>query len=342
MARLRSELSALAIPVALCLAAWVVIISRPAASARHVPAPRERVTLERHPQRPPSPAPRAASPSPDSTATETAPHAAAPSPAATPSPASAAPSDSVGEVLETSGISVSEGWSEDYWNDNSFRWERWLYYARRDWERWRRERITRLSRRVRSTLMPGSAGDYDDEPTSPVCAVFASACRAATSRRSVSAPPPSALDAEPATLRREGHLWTLSNRSVEATIDPSALCAIALSRRIGADVDALPPISVATPSAAPCTVSATMVPDTSVERGGVAVAITWEGDGWSQRAVLSLMDDATSPELSVARSERVGARISTTVTNLTASPLTWTLSGRDVTVPSAHTASFNG
>ncbi len=341
MARLRSELLALAIPVALCLAAWVVIVSRPASNARHVPSPRERVTLERHPQRPPSPAPRTLTPPPDNAA-EIAPHAEADSHAATPAASNPSTSDTVIEVFEISGIGVSEGWSEDYWNDSSYRWERWLYYARRDWELWRRNRRAAIARRVRSTLMPGSAGDYDDDASSPVCAVFTSACRVASSRRPVSAPAPSAPDAEPATLRREGQRWTLSNRTVEATIDPSALCAIALSRRIGAEVDALPPLSVATPSAAPCTVSATMVPDTSVERGGVAVAITWEGDGWSQRAVLSLMDDATSPELSVARSERIGARIATTVTNLTASPLTWTLSGRDVTVPSARTATFNG
>ena len=246
-----------------------------------------------------------------------------------------------GEVIEITGEGFSGDWSSDDWVNSSYRWERWLYYARRDWAEWRRARQAMLARRVRTSLLPGNAGDFDDDVSSPVCAVFTSACRGASVRRSAPAAPPATSEVEPATMRRDGHRWTLSNRNLEASIDPSALCAIALSRRSGSDVDALPPLTVATPSHATCTISPTMVPDTAPERGGVAVAITWEGEGWSQRAVLSLMDDATSPELSVARSERIGSRVTTTVTNLTASPLTWTLSGRDVTVPSAHSASFS-
>lgn len=338
MARLRSELLPLAIPVALCLVAWAVILARPAAVARHVPAPRERVTLERHPQRPPSPAPAqpaAVSPAP-------APHAEAPAAASSGCPARAATAtaEPLGEItIESIGISGTSWWGDDDWRADNYRWERWYFYARREWAEWRRARREAMSRRVRTMMDPGNAGELSgDEYSSPICAVFTSACRTGA-RRVVPAVASPMIAESPATLRRDGHLWKLSNRSVEAAVDPSALCAIMLARR---GDDTLPALTVATPHDAPCEVTETMPPDTSVDRGGVAIAITWTGEGWSQRAVLSLSDDATSPELSVTRSERRGSTVATTLTNLTSSELTWTFGGRDVSVPAAHTARIGG
>lgn len=338
MARLRSELLPLAIPVALCLVAWTVILTRPAATARHVPTPRERITLERHPQRPPSPRPA----EPAATPSAPAPHAATPAAAENgraASTPSAAPTEPLGEVtIEGIGISGTSWWGDEDWRADNYRWERWYFYARREWAEWRRVRREAMARRVRSMMDPGNAGELSgDEYSSPVCAVFTSACRSGA-RRVVPAVA-SPIAESPATLRRDGHVWKLSNGSVEAAVDPSALCAIVLARR---GDDTLPALTVATPHDAPCEVTETMPPDTTVDRGGVAVAITWSGEGWTQRAVLSLSDDATSPELSVTRSERHGSTVATTLTNLTASELTWTFGGRDVSVPAAHTARIGG
>lgn len=338
MARLRSELLPLAIPVALCLVAWAVIIARPAAVARHVPTPRERVTLERHPQRPPSPRsvePAAVHPAAPSH-TETPASAAAPTAAPATSSRAAEP---LGEItIEGIGISGISWWGDEDWRTENYRWERWYYYARREWAEWRRARREAMSRRVRSMMDPGNAGELSgDEYSSPICAVFASACRTGA-RRVVSTSAPTPPEA-PATLRRDGHVWKLSNGAIEAAIDPSALCAIVLSRR---GEGTLPALTVATPDDAPCEVTETMPPDSTIDRGAVAVAITWSGEGWSQRAVLSLSDDATSPELSVTRAERRGSAVATTLTNLTARELTWTFDGRDVSVPAAHTARIGG
>lgn len=338
MARLRSELLPLAIPVALCLAAWAVILTRPAARAHHHPAARPRASLEHHTQRPPSPALDAPHESPSEQ-----PSSAAPTPPTSAASPPAAPTrDTVvsGEVI-LDGISVSGLWfGDDDWRAENYRWERWYYYARREWDEWRRLRRERMARRVRSFMSPGDAAAIDDvETSSPICAVFTSACRIGARR---AAPATSARLDTPATLRHEGRTWTLSNGALEAAIDPSALCAIRVARHTDDGRDALPPLTVDTPHDAPCEVTETLPPDTDVAHGGVAVAITWSGDGWSQRAVLSLADDATSPELSVTRSERIGTTLATTLTNLTAHALTWTLDGRDLSLPAARTARLGG
>jgi len=331
----RRELLPLALPVLLCVVAWGVILARPAARAHVVPQPRTRVEAPRHPYRPPSPAPPVAT---EPTATEASAEAAA-TPEGPPSTISAGAPDT-STVLEeiTIGISGEGVWScgDDYnedswrWSPSGLAWSRRYFYYRRGAEA--RHRAWREARRRRQTgvLGPGSAlAGAPEEDTPSLCDVFGAACGSSSSPRVAATASPAELI--PATVRREGRRWTLTNGLIEATIDPDALCAMAVRHLAGGDGE-LPPLTFATPSTARCEVTETAAPDTAAEHGGVAVALTWRGNGWWQQAVVSLRDEGASPEASITRTLRVGASVNTELSNLTASPLTWTISGRDHTV----------
>jgi hypothetical protein len=333
--RARHELLPLTFPVLLCVAAWGVILTRPAARAHVVPQPRAAVVMPRPPHRPPSPAPREA-------VETTAPAAPAEAVTAATSPAVApavervvTPNTASVEEL-TISISGESGWDGGDYSDDNWRWSpaglawshRYFYYRRESEARYRAWREARR-RRPGVMLAPGSAamGAAQDDPPS-LCEVFGAACSSGSPSRTV-APPP----AEPiaATIRRDGRRWTLANGTVEATIDPDALCEMAVHRLARRD-DELPPFTFATPSSATCEVTETAAPDTAVEHGAVAVALTWRGNGWWQQAIVSLRDDGASPEASLTRTERVGSTMTTEVSNLTAGALTWTLGGREHTV----------
>ena len=334
MARLRSEVLPLSVPVFLCVAAWAMLSALPAARAHHTPTPRPRVTLPPHTQRPPTPAPAAP--------TATAPSAPPVERTAEAAEAPAAAGVAAGEVIDFEAITIEGTWDcsdddDNWYGGDSHAWHRWAYYYRREWQARRRAWLDARARRVNSTLAPGAAGAFAEEaPASPLCEVFPAACGTAT-RRAASRSS-ERTEATIATARRNGLRWTLSNGLVEATIDPSALCAVAITRHADGARDALPPLTIGTPDETPCTVTETAGPDTLSERGSVAVAIAWSGNGWTQRAVLSLADGAAGPEVSVSRThERT-----TTLTNLTATELTWTLDGREVRVPVGHAARVHG
>jgi len=331
----RRELLPLAFPVLLCVVAWGVILARPSARAHVVPQPRARVEAHRPLHRPPSPAPRTAS---EPAATEPAAVEAA-APEATSSTAAATDTSAVGEGL-TIGISGESGGSYGYdfeygednwtWSPSGLAWaRRYFYYRRGAAERYRAWREARR-RRQTGVLAPGSAlAGAPEEDTPSLCEVFGAACGSSSSPRVVTSAP--AAEPIPATVRRDGRRWTLANGLVEATIDPDALCAMAV-RHLATRDGEMPPLTFATPSAASCEVTETAAPDTAADHGGVAVALTWRGNGWWQQAVVSLRDEGSSPEASITRTLRVGASVNTEVSNLTGSPLTWTVDGRDHTV----------
>lgn len=332
----RRELLPLAFPVLLCVVAWGVILARPAARAHVAPQPRLNVEAPRLPHRPPSPAPQVA----ETSETEAPAEAAASAEAAPSTETAAAPAT---EALEELTISISGesggcfGYDFEY-DEDSWRWSpsglawarRYFYYRRGAEERYRAWREARR-RRQTGVLAPGSAmmgAPAEDTPS--LCDVFGAACGSSSSSAGVAA---SVSPAEPipATVRRDGRRWTLANGLVEATIDPDALCAMAV-RHLATRDGELPPLTFATPSAASCEVTETAAPDTAADHGGVAVALTWRGNGWWQQAVVSLRDAGASPEASITRTLRVGSSVNTEVSNLTASPLTWTIDGRDHTV----------
>ncbi len=335
--RARHELFPLVVPVLLCVAAWAMIVARPAARAHVSPQPRPRVERPRHAQRPPSPAP--ADPPEPAAATETPAAASNEAPAVAPPTVVDGPVSSAGggegETIMIEGewgcgLSSDGDWYDSWqWSPAGLAWSRRYFYARRAsaarWRAWREAR----SRRVNTAMMPGAFAAMPDEDVPSLCEVFGAACGgggpapAATQPAAVAEP-------EPAVVRREGRRWTLANGLVEATIDPDALCALTL-RRATRD-EALPPLTFATPSSSACEVVETAPPDTEATHGGVAVAVTWRGNGWWQQAVVSLRDGGASPEASVTRSTRAGGAVRVEATNLTGAPLAWTLGGREHTV----------
>ncbi|MFO0608673.1 MAG: hypothetical protein U0324_36235 [Polyangiales bacterium] len=344
--RARHELFPLVVPVLLCVAAWAMIVARPAARAHVSPQPRQRVELPRHAQRPPSPEP-AEAPEP-AAATETPAAASNEAPAVAPPTAVDGPVSSAGGgegetiVIEGEwgcGLSYDGDWYDRWqWSPEGLAWSRRYFYMRRASEaRWRAWREAR-SRRANNVMMPGAFAAMPDEDVPSLCSVFGAACGGGGSSHAVTTAPAVVAEPEPAVVRREGRRWTLANALVEATIDPDALCALAV--RHPARDESLPPLTFATPSSSACEVAETAPPDTDVARGGVALAVTWRGNGWWQQAVVSLRDGGASPEASVTRSTRVGASVRVEATNLTGAPLAWTVGGREHTVAPRGVATF--
>lgn len=346
--RARHELFPLVLPVLLCVAAWAMIVARPAARAHVSPQPRQRVELARHAQRPPSPEP-AEAPEPAATS-ETPASNAGEAPAVAPptvvdGPVSATgTSGGEGETIMIEGewgcgLSYDGDWYDRWqWSPAGLAWSRRYFYMRRASEaRWRAWREAR-SRRANTVMMPGAFAAMPDEDVPSLCSVFGAACGGGGSSRAVTTAPAVVAEPEPAVVRREGRRWTLANGLVEATIDPDALCALTV-RRPARD-ESLPPLTFATPSSSACEVVETASPDTEVTHGGVALAVTWRGNGWWQQAVVSLRDGGASPEASVTRSTRVGGAVRVEATNLTGAPLAWMLGGREHTVAPRGVATF--
>ena len=226
---------------------------------------------------------------------------------------------------------------DEVWIDDGYDspWlARWVYYYRRDWMARREEWLRQRARRVRTQLMPGDVAFEDNATGSPLCAYFRAACGSSMRRATVPANVVSD-DTHVATVTREGRVWRLANGHAEATIDPEARCAVQLH---AIDRDPMPALTFEVPADATCAVTETLPADTAVDHGGAALAIVWSAPGWTQRAVLSLADGATRPEVSLARSAVVDGRTVTLVTNLTTAPLTWTFGARDVTVAPAESA----
>jgi hypothetical protein len=343
--RAHHDLAPLAVPVVLCAAAWAAIAACPATPARVHP---QAVTRRSQPHRAPRPPTPLAAEAPPAEAMEShtaelldAPVMAPP----TAAEASADPRLFVGEPIAIEGNwGCSFGgddlsdWEERWrWSPSGLAWTRRFFYYRRALEaHWRAAREA-AARRSLAVLADGSATAIGWQgPDAPsLCAVFGSLCAAHSRRAGRASTAPRPADIIPAELRREGRRWTLANALVEATIDPEALCALTVRRPRG---EALPALSFATPGEARCTVAETAPFDPAVDAGAVAFAVTWRAEGWWQEVIVSLRDDASSPEASVTRATREGTTVRAEFGNLSSLPLTWTVGGREHTVAPGRVA----
>jgi hypothetical protein len=346
MARPTHDALALAALTGLSLLGIIATSSIPARAARFTPTPHAEIAAHRPVRRPPTPRSNEATAgaTQDLQATITQESATVTAP-------SAGASRSSETSFEGIGISGGEATFVEFSSDESdwlhtpggYAWQRHMFYLRREWRaRWSRYVAERRSR-VRTWLEPGSANDpammaAQSDDHFAACSVFAAACAGGGRRSSTTAALPTLEPTEvtPAEVRHRGDTWTLANGASEMVIDVANLCAIQLRRT--SEGEALPPLAFDTPGETTCAVSETAPPDAA--RGGVAVAITWRGGGWWQQAIVSLGDGSASPEANLTRVETTPeGRKTTSLTNFTAAPLTWTLDGREVRVPSGAMAS---
>lgn len=264
-------------------------------------------------------------------------HEATPAPSAETETASreVAPSNAQPEAVERDGeIDFVGGYGDpldeddgEYWASN-YAWELRYFHLRNRWQQQmmnNRERTRRA--RLFDVLSPGEAvyGAAQERRFDP-CAVFSRACAGARSSA------PTGVSTHVATLTRRGVSWLLANDVTTVNVNPERLCA--LTTGTSSALASNPALSFATPEPA----QGCEVVETGSE-SGVAVAITWQGNGWSQRAIVSLGDDAESPEatVSVVRANG-GGHTSTFLANLSGAPMEWRIEGRTVTVaPGAMT-----
>ncbi len=176
----------------------------------------------------------------------------------------------------------------------------WSYHRSGRW--YRRGHYSRGVRYAprRPMMASGWAPIVDDDATDAVvCDLFPLACGASAPRGSRHT---RRVARVPAAVDHQGTRWDLSNETLVASIDPGIWCRVMVARRGG---DELPSSTerfgwtIDTPEPSPCTVTET----TPSWPGptGAALSVTWNGRGWTQRAVISLDDDAGSPELELTR-----------------------------------------
>lgn len=130
-----------------------------------------------------------------------------------------------------------------------------------------------------------------------------------------------------ASTRRTGSRWTLANKLTSLTIDTARGCRVDYSL----------------PNRAPSSVvfdtprSDDGVPTCVVRErsfaGGAALELSWVSARWTQQVVLSLGDAASLAQSTIARNtlSADGASI-IEFTNLSPSPRTWNVGGRDLTL----------
>jgi len=343
--RAHHELAPLAVPVVLCAAAWAAIAACPATPARVHPQAVTKRSPPRRAPRPPTPL-AAEAPVADAAGATTA--ALLDSPVMAPPTAAEASGDVPPFVGEP--IVIEGGWGRSFGGDDPSDWgERWrwspagldwmrrVFYFRRAREaRWRAAREA-AARRSFGVLADGSATaiGWQEAAAPSLCAVFGGLCTGGGMRARRPPTTPRPADIIPAELRREGRRWTLANALVEASIDPEALCALTVRSPPG---ETLPALTFATPGEARCTVAETAPFAPAVDAGAVALAVTWQGEGWWQEVIVSLRDDASSPEASITRATREGTTVRAEVSNLSSLPLTWTVGGQEHTVAPGRVA----
>lgn len=346
MARSTHDALALAALTGMSLLGIIATSSIPARAARFTPTPHAQIAAHRPARRPPTPrSNEPAAVAPQTPPTETVQESTAvTTPAAGASRSSETTREGIG--ISGSGETLMEFSLDDRdWltTPAGYAWQRRMFYLRREWRaRWSRYVAERRAR-VRTWLEPGSANDLvvmaaQSDDRFAACSIFPAACGGGARRSSTQTAPPSLAPTEvtPAEVSHRGDTWTLTNVESEMVIDVANLCAIQLRR--ARESEAMPPLAFDTPADTICAVSETAPPDAA--RGGVAVAITWRGGGWWQQAVVSLGDGAASPEVNLTRVETTPeGRKTTSLTNFTEAPLTWTLAGREVRVPVGATAS---
>ncbi|MFO0561930.1 MAG: hypothetical protein U0269_28210 [Polyangiales bacterium] len=253
---------------------------------------------------------------------------------AAPNVARAAPSVRSGAVVseESSlhGLGFEDTWT---WDEAAFRawWEQRRAWYEAYWARQRWARVAPALARL-YTMRAGmfdalqSAGAFDpslfERPTDcgPFeCGASATYVPPSTSPRSSGAPR--------ATAQRAGSRWTLSNGRVSLSIDVARAC------RVDYSLPTRAPSSVVidTPRSddRPATCTARALP----WAGGAAIELSWVSERWTQQAVISLADDASLAQSTLARNTLGADGVSTLeFTNLTPSPRVWTIGGRDLSV----------
>jgi hypothetical protein len=130
-----------------------------------------------------------------------------------------------------------------------------------------------------------------------------------------------------ASAQRAGSRWTLSNARVSLSIDVARGCRVdySLPNRAPSSVVIDTPRSDDRP--------ATCAARALSWAGGAAIELSWVSERWTQQAVISLGDDASLAQSTLARNTLGADGVSTLeFTNLTPSPRVWTVGGRELSV----------
>lgn len=127
-----------------------------------------------------------------------------------------------------------------------------------------------------------------------------------------------------ARVRREQTRWTLENARVAMTLDVSGACLADLDRVRATTSD----------GTYRCTIEETAVPWN--DRQGAALWIRETRDGVTTTVQVSLGDDDTRPTVTGWSARRDGAVTEHVLANEGSAAMTWTLDGREVTVPAGR------
>jgi hypothetical protein len=283
----------------------------------------------------PSVSARRAAPDAQSAAPAPAPTASArPAPVAAPSvprvALSVRSSAVVSEESSLRGLGFEDTWT---WDGAAFRawWEQRRAWYEAYWARQRWARVAPALARL-YTMRAGmfdalqSAGAFDsslfERPTD--CGPFE--CGASSTYVPPSTSPRSS-GASRASAQRAGSRWTLSNARVSLSIDVARACRVDYSLPTRAPSSVI--IDTPRSDDRPATCTARALPWAS----GAAIELSWVSDRWTQQAVISLGDDASLAQSTVARNTLGADGVSTLeFTNLTPSPRVWTVGGRDLSV----------
>lgn len=229
-------------------------------------------------------------------------------------------------VVSEEGFGWDEAAWQSWWARNRAYYEAW--WARRRWAR-QAPAMARMYR-VRAAMMDAfqSAGAFDPSMFEAMndCGPFA--CGATSSAY---VPPPSNTSATGtrATVRRQGSQWNLGNAHTQLSVRPSQQCELRYTIANGAARS----IVLDTPQSgddAPAPTSACEVREVSV-RDGAALEISWRTSQWTQRAIVTLGDNATQAEATIARDVRTDASTGAhtiELVNLSSTTREWTIGGR--------------
>lgn len=220
--------------------------------------------------------------------------------------------DIVGDYAEF-GISCcgDEGWYDDGMTSPWFH----SRYSRRAVWRWGMPRY-----RGAAPMFPWMGGDASaDTATRDYTLPLGGGTLRATPRDTTA----EARAAE-AHVRREQTHWTLENARVALTLDVSGACLADLDR-----------VRATTPDGTyRCTIEETAVPWN--DRDGAALWIRETRDGVTTTVQVSLGDDDARPTVTGWSARRDGAVTEHVLANEGAAAMTWTLDGREVTVPAGR------
>jgi hypothetical protein len=233
------------------------------------------------------------------------------------------------------GTLSSEG--EWAWDEAGFRawWSQrraWYeaYWARRRWARIAPAvaRVRAMRASILASLQESGALSFarSDLERMDDCGPFT--CSGAGGAAST---PSSQPAASRAVARRDGARWTLTNAHASLTIHAAQACRVE-SRLRASGATSLVFDTPTSPSGDDGPVAGCEVRERAFD-GGAALELSWQGEGWTQQAVITLAHDGARPEATLARNTRgADGRRTLELSNLSGAERQWTVAGRALAV----------